>query len=149
MWNAVQKLLYYHVYWLSFKLMIYNIDHQQKKNYIDPCTRHVSGGFFTMTKSLHGDFGNDQRSWNQNAFYISCSDGSCRVVIFNVFPLLGVGFWHVSQRIIENLVIGLCSCFLPFSFNASNSISYLSEYMLSVKYISLMKPCYYKFFAFK
>ncbi|CAJ1977882.1 unnamed protein product [Sphenostylis stenocarpa] len=52
-----------------------------------------------MKKSLYGVFGNDQRLWSPNAFYIHLlASGAYTVVMFNAYSLLGVGFWHVILK---------------------------------------------------
>lgn len=84
---------------------------------------------FTMNKSRYGVFGNNEWSWNQRwqFYYISCVDGAYRAVIFNVYYLFRVGFWNVILEVemgiwVIQSAIGLWSCCLVFSFNASNFV---------------------------
>lgn len=76
----------------------------QKKYHIDPCTGHVSGGFSLSTKSTTWSFWKWSTIVEPEWFLYLLSRWClyCRVVIFNVHALLGVGFWYNSQIIIGN-----------------------------------------------
>lgn len=72
--------------WSSW-LTILTVD--PKKNTI---LTHAQGMFLEdfhyQQNPLHGAFGNDQRSWNQNDFYISWVDGACIVELWFLMFML-------------------------------------------------------------